>query len=76
MRTIKLFENARVIHNGYNSRYVVQYKNWFFWQHEGYYYYDPPGAEYKVHHRTREAAKEMAINRAQGLLDICEVWRG
>lgn len=62
-----LYKTVKVIYNGHQKRYEVWYRNWFMWHYDSC---------YKISEYTnQERAKQLAIERAQGLLGSAEVWR-
>lgn len=63
-----LYLSVKVIYDGHQKRYEVYYRNWFKWHYDSCYKVD----EYL----NQERAKELAIERAQGMLGTEEVWRG
>ena len=62
-----LYKTVKVLYNGHLKRYEIWYRNWFFWQFDSCY----KESEYL----SQERARELAIERAQGLLNTTEVWR-
>ena len=62
-----LFKQTKVIYDAHMKEYDVYYKNWFFWVHEGTYKVGP--------HLPDEKAKELAVARAEAMLDTVEVYR-
>ena len=62
-----LYRSSRVVYNAHTDQYEVYYRNWFFWRFDRCY----TVSEYL----NPTSAKELAIQRAQGLLNTVEVWR-
>lgn len=62
-----LYKTVKVIYNGHHKQYEIWYRNWFKWHFDSC---------YKIsEHLNQERAKELAIERAQGMLGTAEVWR-
>lgn len=69
-----LFKTTRVLYDAHRYRYVVQYRKWFKWINADEYPFDHvPG--HNLYYRNKEKARDMAIERAQSMLDTVEVWR-
>ena len=66
-RMRNIYKSAKVIYNAHERQYEVWYKTWFRWSFDSCYKVDK--------YITDERAKELAIERAQGLLDTVEVWK-
>jgi len=66
-----LFDKVRVVHDAHMHEYRVEYKCWFRWVLQYSYQYEldksRPGP-------TQERAKELAIARAEALMETCIVW--
>ena len=69
-----LFKATKVLFDAHTCQYEVYYRKWLFWHFDSVYKYD---AEPKrpIHYRTKEKAKEKAIERASAMLETIEVWR-
>ncbi len=62
-----LYKSAKVIYNAHLKQYEIWYRNWLFWHFDSC---------YKVGDYLKdERAKELAIERASGLLNTVEVWK-
>lgn len=62
-----LYKTTRVIYNAHMEQYEVHYRNWIKWHID---------KTYKVNqYMPKEQAKQLAIERAEGLLNTVEVWR-
>lgn len=62
-----LYKTVKVIYNGHHKQYEIWYRNWFKWHYD----YCYKISEYL----NQERAKQLAIERAQGMLGTAEVWR-
>lgn len=62
-----LYKTVKVIYNGHQKQYEIWYRNWFRWHFDSCYKI----SEYV----TLPRAKELAIERAEGMLGTAEVWR-
>lgn len=69
-----LYKTTRVVYDAHLCEYVVEYKNWLFWRFDSTYRWDKPGGV-PMYYRTREKAKQEAIERAQDMLQTVEVYR-
>lgn len=62
-----LYKTVKVIYDDHQKQYEVWYRNWFTWHYDSC---------YKIsEYLNQERAKELAIERAQGMLGTVEVWR-
>lgn len=61
-----LYKTVKVVYNAHEKRFDIFYRNWFFWQYDSC---------YKDSEFGTARAKELAIERAQGMLNTAEVWR-
>lgn len=65
--TKNLYKTVKVIYDDHQKRYEIWYKNFFIWRYDSC---------YKIsEYITKERAKELAIERAEGMLNTVEVWR-
>jgi hypothetical protein len=62
-----VYKTVKVVYNAHSDRFEVYYRNWFRWHFDKCYNV----GEYL----SKEKAKELAIERAQGLLSTVEVWK-
>lgn len=70
-----LFKTVKVIYNAHQKGYEVWYRNWFFWNFDSIYKFDPDGDKYPIHYKNQETAKQMALSRAECMLKTVEVFR-
>ena len=63
----QLYKMTRGVYDAHKQTYNVYYKNWFKWKFDRAYVVD--------HYSTEARAKELAIERAQAMLNTVEVFR-
>lgn len=68
-----LYKTVRVVHDVHLSEYKVQYRKWFRWIEDRQYRYDRPTT--KQYYCPQDRAKELAIARAEDLLNTAVVWQ-
>jgi hypothetical protein len=67
-----IFKAAKVVLDVHEAEYVVYYKKWLFWRIDrSYAFWVQEPVSYRY---TEEKAMELAIKRAQNLMESREVW--
>jgi hypothetical protein len=62
-----LYKSTKVIYNAHELQYEIWYKTFVIWKFDSC---------YKIGEYLKdERAKELAINRAQAMLNSCEIWK-
>ena len=69
-----LYKTTRVVYDAHLQEYQVYYKNWLFWRFDSAYHWDKPNSV-PMYYRTREKARQEAIERAQDMLQTVEIYR-
>lgn len=69
-----LYKSVRVVHNAHARAFEVYYRKWFKWHYEGCYKYEDK-ANIHGFSMSRERAKELALERAEGMLNSTVVWQ-
>lgn len=62
-----VYKTVKVVYNAHMKQFEIWYRNWFFWHFDSCY------KESEFLGTAR--AKELAIERAQGMLNTAEIWR-
>jgi hypothetical protein len=70
-----LYKSVKVIYNAHQKQYEIWYKNLFKWHFDSCYKFDVNDRN-TIYYRNKHRAEEMAVERAKGMLNTVEVWRG
>ena len=62
-----LYKTVKVVYNAHMKQFEIWYRNWFSWHFDSCY----KESEFL----GADRAKELAIERAQAMLNTAEVWR-
>lgn len=70
-----LYKQVKVIYNAHEKQYEIWYRNLFLWHFDSCYKFDED-ARRPNHYRSKQRAKEIALERAKSMLNTVEIWRG